>query len=65
VGVARALRDVGRDVVRILALDQVGGHRLLRIGDLAADDIGDRLLVEALRLAGRERVVEVRAERPV
>src|SRR5581483_8121222 len=62
--VARTLRDVDRDVARVLPHVEVRRHRLLRIGDLAADDVAHRLDREALLLVRRERVVEVRTDRP-
>src|SRR5215210_5081293 len=63
---------VGGDVVGGLAGDQVGGHARLagrrvlrRIRDLAADDVSNRRLVEAVLLTQyAERVVEVRTLRP-
>ena len=63
------LRDVSRDVVRVLALEDVRGHPRRarrgvddRIGDLAAHDLDERALAEPVAARLEERVVEVRAD---
>ena len=68
-GAAAAPGDAGRrgdvrgDVLRVLAGDEVLRHRRRRLADLVEDDVLDRALLEALLAVGRERVVEVRADR--
>ena len=62
---ARRRGDVGGDVLRVLARDEVLRHRRRRLADLVEHDVLDRALLEALLAVGRERVVEVRAGRPV
>jgi hypothetical protein len=52
--------DVGRDVDRVLALDEILRHRRVRLPDLVEHDVLDRALLEPLRAVARERVVEVR-----
>src|SRR5579862_1334902 len=72
---AGALGDVHGYVLGVLTLEEVRRHSRCRaavrvdlagirdgVGNLAANEIDDRRLVEALLLVGQERVVEVRTD---
>ena len=65
-------RDVGRDVLGVLALEDVGRHARSvgrriddRVGDLSAHDLLDRALAEPVEPRLDEGEVEVRADLPV
>ena len=60
----RDRRDVGRDVLRVLALDEVLRHRRRRLADLRRTTFWIVLCLKPCLLSARERVVEVRADRP-
>src|SRR5439155_21038137 len=55
------LRDVGRDLVRLLAVDQLRGHRALqvRVLDLVADERADAAAPQTVLESLLERLVEV------
>ena len=73
---SRVGRDEGRHVVDLVSADDIGRHVRLQpvearsgrvlagIPDLPGDDVRDRALLVALQTSLRERVVEVRSDRP-